>query len=364
MSSATDNEQAVELGGDIMSDSQVDGKLTKDSQGKKRFSVSTDVIPSHSKWCWSTDPVQLKAYRLKKTISELPPNIYSAIIVSSSVEFGDDYWVNRALEVEIFICACANVLIQFIGIFFAYKLYSNALAENDNHSCGKFQTNRNLRWMAVGLWAFTLLIDFYETYSMQLWITYALGDSAAGWFAPCLEKVFDPCFERCCGFKPSYWFIPPKMRKAHLINADGEYVTEGTMLEIYKSLRGASIAQQLFIKVIVLAVKYFVAIVLLLVGTGWLVSTTEDEDLLLNCIALEFILQLSTNIYDFFLSAELKKFVEEDAPKFEIEYEEGPTKFHRATGIIKKGIVLGVFWVGSNQLFCRNSADFRLNIFD
>jgi hypothetical protein len=350
----------VELGDANVSDVW---NTPRETQAKKRFSVSTGVAPSQTNWCWSTQPVKLEDYDRKKTLSELPPNIYSAIIVSSSVEFSDDYWVNRALEAEIFLCAMANVMIQFIGIFFAYKLYSNALAENDNHSCGHFQTNRNLRWMSVGLWAFTVLIEFYETYSMQLWISYALGDSTAGWFGRCLEKV-DPYFENCCGFKPSYWFVPPKMRDAHLVNADGEYVVEGNMVEIYKSLRGASVAQQIFIKVVVLAVKYFVALVLLLVGTGWLVSTTEDEDLLLNCIALEFILQLSTNIYDFFLSAELKRFVEEDAPKFQIEYEEGPTNFHRATGIIKKGVVLAVFWFGSNQLFCRDSANFRLNFFD
>jgi hypothetical protein len=355
----------VELGGENVSDVY---STPRETEYPKRLPVYTGAFfdSKVTNWCWSTQPVKLQDYDKKKTISELPPNIYSAIIVSSSVEFSDDWWVNRALEAEIFLCAMANVCIQFIGIYFAYKLYSNALAENDNHSCGHFQTNRNLRWMSVGLWAFTVLIEFYETYSMQLWISYAFGDSAAGWFSSCLQKV-DPFFMYfCCGFRPSYWLIPPRMREAFLVKADGEYVTdtEGNMAEIFKSLRGASIAQQIFIKVIVLAVKYFVAIVLLLVGTGWLVSTTEDEDLLLNCIALEFILQLSTNIYDFFLSAELKRFVEEDAPKFAIEYEEGPTNFHRATGILKKAVILGVFWFGSNQLFCRDSANFRLNIFD
>ena len=68
----------------------------------------------------------------------------------------------------------------------------------------------------------------------------------------------------------------------------------------------------------------FVAFVLAVVGTGWLVQSEQNEDLLLNCIALEFILQLSGNVYDFFLSSEIKRFVEEDSPKFEIHYEEGP----------------------------------------
>lgn len=302
---------------------------------------------------------RLEGYEHKTTLSELPPNIYSAIIVSSSIEFGDNKTVNRLLDAEIFFLAMANVCVQFIAIFFTYKLYADALHENNDHSCGQFQANRNLRWMAVAIWSFSLLNDIYETYSMQLWISYALGDSAAAWFRTFLETYVDCC---CC-FQASYWLVPPQMREAKIVDSNGDPVLKGNMCEIYKSLRGASMVQQLFIKVVVLGVKYFVAFVLAVVGTGWLVQSGSNEDLLLNCIALEFILQLSGNCYTFFLSSELKRFVEEDAPKFQITYESKPTEFHRATGIIKKAIVLVTFSVLCNQLFCRESANFKLDFF-
>jgi len=302
---------------------------------------------------------KLEGYDVKKTTSELPPNIYSAIIVSSTIKFGDNHTVNRLLDGEIFFLALANIIVQFIAVYFAYKLYADALAENDFHSCGSFQTSRNLRWMAVAIWSFSLLNDIYETYRMQLWISYAFGDNAASWFRELLENYVDGCI---C-FRASYWLVPPQMRQAELVDANGDPVTKGNMVEIKKALRGASFIQQVFVKVVVLGVKYFVALVLAVVGTGWLVQSGSNEDLLLNCIALEFILQLSGNCYSFFLSSELKRFVEEDAPKFQISYHGGATQCHRATGIIKKTIVLIIFSVACNQLFCRESANFTLDWF-
>lgn len=368
MSSEYDNDTAVELtaahrrvgGADTDSSEFTEPSIVPTERTHTIVRTDVDDDVHGGIFCSSVGPARLDDYKLKTTLAELPPNIYSAIIVSSSIEFGDSDAVNRILDMEIFLLSMANVLVQFIAVYFTYTLYDEALREHNNHSCGEFKTDRNLRWMAVGLWTFSLMNDVYETYSMQLWISYALGDFSASRARVFLENFADPC---CCGLKPSYWFVPPQMREAQLVDKDGNPVASGNMVEIYKSLRGASCCQQLFIKVVVLGVKYFVALVLAVIGTGWLVQSETNEDLLLNCIALEFILQLSGNVYTFFLSSELKRFVEEDAPKFEITYEEGPTKCHRSTGILKKAFILGGFGLACNQVFCHDNANTRLNWF-
>jgi len=312
-----------------------------------------DTAHSHA------EPEILDDYHFKTTLCQLPPNIYSVIIVSSSIEFGNSEMVNRVMNAEIYFLMMTNVLVQFIACYFTYKLYSDALEENDDHSCGQFTTDKNLRWMAVGVWSFSLLTDIYETYHMQIWITYAFGDEELTLYKKILEDYAD---DRCC-CKASYWLLPSAMREAYLVDEDGEIVNDGNPYEILKALQSASLCNQIFIKVVVLGVKYFVAIVMALVGTGWLVQAQENEDLLLDCIALEFVVHLSKDVYDFFISHELKRFVEKECPKFLVKYEEDPTKCHRASGIAKKGFILLIFSLGCNLLFCRESANFTLHFF-
>ena len=56
------------------------------------------------------------------------------------------------------------------------------------------------------------------------------------------------------------------------------------------------------------------------------------ESLILNATALGFVLELNTMIYDYFMSKEQKKVVEEIAPIFEVTYTAGQSHYHRISG--------------------------------
>jgi hypothetical protein len=100
--------------------------------------------------------------------------------------------------------------------------------------------------------------------------------------------------------------------------------------------------------------KLGVGLALVCYGAAFVVMTDKDEELILNALALTFILKVDEMIYSFCFGWEMKHIVSQLSPHLKIITGKRTTTFYRNFGISAKVLLLSVLSLGTITTFCDN----------
>eukprot|EP00494_Astrolonche_serrata_P029584 UN29851 len=191
-----------------------------------------------------------------ETKMSLPLSMYSAAMVIPLCQVGSSTYQKWIIYIQITLLYLANGFIQLGLITYVYWIYQDQ--EDEYGECGGYKTRQPVRWMCILLYTAVCAGDIVETMKLAFWT----------WYFPSTSE-------------PGAW---EKLSYEVVEQADGDTVTE------YKS--GMNTLYRVYIFLIVLAPKMMLALALLGYGTGFIVTTNDEAEILLNALALVFVLEI------------------------------------------------------------------------
>jgi len=239
---------------------------------------------------------------------KLPESIYSAVIILPLCENLSKR--KSTINFQIYFCHWCNIFVQSQLLKYVYIIY------NDNRDelggCGGYQTEPMVRYVCVLIYVAYCIGDLGETLKMYLFIhNFPTVDT--------------------------FQFLRYKQESDE--DSDGLELASG-MTRKWK----------IFVTFFVIIPKLCVAFALLTYGTGFVVNTDDDGDLILNALALGFVLEIDEMSYEYFLTFQMQD-VLDNLPA--IGLKPGRTmKLNRDIGITIKALVLGLVTAMTYQAFC------------
>jgi len=204
----------------------------------------------------------------------LPETIYSSLIILPLCNnVGKTVYHRKLIRCALFFCLMANLAIQGFFLRYVYKIYSDNKDNPLVGECGSYKTDPNLRVFCTLVFTAYCFSEIAETFDMLTWI----------------KK-----------FPTSTKYEPLELRE--ITGADGE--TE------VKFSSGMTSWYKWYCYICILFPKFSIAVALLTYGTGFVVTTIYDSDLILNAIALGFVLDIDDMAYTYFMTYQMREIVQ------------------------------------------------------
>jgi len=278
---------------------------------------------------------------------QLGENIYSALMVVPFIPAVMDKWKHRLFIAEYYSLIFANALVQGVITIYIRLIYQDAAEENGR--CGSKENSKPLRWVCIMCYVGYVIGDLNETWNMVLW----LYNQAGGPF-PCV----DWCVDSVTGMMAPPADVPVQERqqsmfeaKFTIVDADGDERNKYT-LKISDNIKNMNCLNKLFMYFGVLGYKFGIAAALIGYGSGYIIASEQDSDIILNALALCFVLDIDEMIYCFFCSKEIQNVVEEKAPRVQKTVPlEGKECWRVSMIPFKVFFLVGITWA-ENIFYC------------
>lgn len=331
----------------IMTGAEADVELpqVKPDVGKARLSqaVSPSVINMDSIWD-ATEAMR------ENDVLSLPDNIYTAAIIlpyirnqkaKSTCPTCERLW----RDLQILMLVGANVVAQIFLIRYIADIYVEGVDESGR--CGSttrevanLATSKELRAISLAIFIGFCLIDFLETWNM-LWWWLDLSNAYPKCVFSCISTILSCVTCGCCK-----WELK---RNASVADKDGNQ--SDSALEMESRFQGSNWMRKAFVFFIILC-KFLICVSLVVIGTGFLLLSETNADLILNALALTFILDLSTMFYQFFLTTEMKTIVETFTPIVIVKTDATSNWFSANVSIAARSAVLGFSSLFMYSFYC------------
>lgn len=248
----------------------------------------------------------------------MPHSIYSSIIMLPLCEsFGNTSKSRTMITLQILFCFIANLYVQITLLFYVYWIYWDQTEELGE--CGGYVTQSLIRGICVLIYTGYCIADFGETLKMFLFV---------------------------------YQF--PKQKED-----DHKYLQYKVVAGENQYNMGMSTCYKWFVYLFILFPKVCIASALLSYGTGFVVNTDEESDLILNALALGFVLDIDEMIYGYFLTFNMQNLIETLPP---IQIDMAPDNGNSISklclvgnklyGIIFKAFLLGGLTYATYNSYC------------
>lgn len=244
----------------------------------------------------------------------LPESIYTALMMlpscSNLTTNKTEAWL---LYVQLLFCHFINLTLQGMLLAYVWEIYVEVRGELGY--CGNWETTKHLRWICILIYVSYCLADIAET--LQMW-------------------TFVYNFPRAEAREP--------IRYGVTINTE----TDEEIL-VYES--GFTKCQKIYMFLCILIPKFGMACTLIALGTGFVVTTDDDADLILNALALGFVLDLDELMYQTFCSFNMRRMVEEFPPVYIHDGRLGEI-MGKKCGVFVKCIGIVAITTMTYRLFC------------
>jgi len=279
-------------------------------------------------------------------ILNLPENIYTAAIIlpftrDRNKSTFENYW----RDFQVLLLVATNIVAQTFLIVYVQDTYDKTV--DNTGRCGTDagpSTDKRLRPVAEAIFVGYCLIDMVETWNMFWWwidMSKAIPDWALTKISELLSCVFCAC-TRCCG----KWNL---VRDTQIVNKEGEESAFAN--EFHTRVTECSWIRKAFVLFIILC-KFSLCANLANFGTGFLLISESNSDLILNALALTFILELDEMFYIFFLTTEMRVIVETFTPMVVVKTDENTGWFLRNTTIFARAMMLCVITLFMVSFYC------------
>jgi hypothetical protein len=202
----------------------------------------------------------------------LPETLYSSLIILPLCsKIGSSPLHRKIINLSLYFCLGANFVIQGVFLLYVYKIYEDAKQEPPEGVgiCGGYEhTDRDLRIFCILVYTAYCFSDVAETLKMACFV-YNFPTS----------KAYE------------------QLQFKETIDEFGD-----TKIE-YAS--GMPIWYKAYCYINILLPKFAIAAALLTYGTGFVVTTDENENLILNALALGFVLDIDNMAYEFFMTFQM-----------------------------------------------------------
>lgn len=285
---------------------------------------------------------------------QLPESIYTAAITLPLTELDRHPAWDNWMKLQIIGLLGANLFIQGMLTWYIRKITNEnedeygMCAQLDCASmgaddCAENELKELCQWDADSMTCsrheeHALIANVYQV-CIVIYIGYMLSDI--------IDSIYMTMWwHRLCNWN---W----KSHRFELVNADGESDEEVTAMA--KVMMNASWKYKAYVYLFVLLPKYAIALTLLVLGAGFIVNTDSNENLILNALALGFIIELDEMIYEGLIGTRLRQFVEK-TPVINIKGAERDASWTSLAfgrfGIVVKLVLLAVFSYASLVYFC------------
>lgn len=261
-----------EVTADIIDDkgpvAQAGGTFNDDNLTTTREASDSSIMKKEPEWHVFQPGEGLESL----TAITLPETIYSSLIILPlCTNIGRTAFHRKLISLSLFFCLLANLAIQGFFLRYVYKIYVDN--EEEHGQCGTKLTDRNLRIFCILVFTGYCFSEIGETFNMFTFVR---------------------------NFPTSKGFEPLRLKEKK--NEDGETETEfhSGMTQCFKW----------YCYLTILIPKFGIAVALLTYGTGFVVTTVNDEDLILNAIALGFVLDIDDMAYNYFMTYQMREVVQ------------------------------------------------------
>jgi len=263
---------------------------------------------------------------------ELPESLYSLAMMLPLETFEESKFWNNFIHGQMMFALWINFFIQVTLIGYLYYITS----ENaDEHGlCGSYDLTPMIYRLCVPIYIAYCLKDMIESTEMIYYFTtMTMKDSEVqdNGYITREEKQVGLTFK--------------------VVDEDGDVTAD--VLENSRKLNSISFKYKIYVYVAVLIPKFLLALGLLIIGTGFIVNTDDDENIILNALALGFILEMDEMIYEFISSAQWQECVA-TIPKVQILGDEKKAGFFKRFGALGKTAVLGILSYSMLVYWCPN----------
>jgi len=260
---------------------------------------------------------------------ELPESLYSAAMVLPLETFdGSKFW-NNFIHSQMIFSLFVNYFIQ--GTLIGYLFYI-AMENADEHGyCGGYNLTPMIYRLCVLIYIAYCLKDMIETLEMMYWFRMMANKQS---------QILDD--GKIMGAKQTAMMYK-------VVDEDDD-TTQDVLLNARK-INVMSTSYTIYIYAAVLIPKFMIAVAVMLIGTGFIVNTDSDENLILNALALGFILEMDEMIYEFIASPQWQECVC-TIPRIQILGDERKAGFWKRFGVPLKIALLAVLSYGSLIYFC------------
>jgi len=303
-----------------------------EAKGAFEKSLSAEEITAVDEWCEE---------QLEQTeLFELAEDIFACLMV---IPFLDEKfialpkedgsnWKHKLFLWEYYSLIVANAGVQGIILIYVRLIWADAKVENGE--CGSPDNTKNLRYVCIMCYIGYVMADLLQTYTMILWLWTIAG---VPFSCACVESVLKSAEEATA---VDY----------RIIDAEESIDNKKTII-IARNLKNMSSFQRFFLYFVVIGFKIGVAFALIGYGSGYVIASASDADIILNALALCFILELDGMVYEMFVSQEYKAVMEDDAPRVEMKIASGGDKMKLASIPIKIFLLVGGTYV-ENMIYC------------
>jgi len=244
---------------------------------------------------------------------QLPDTLYSSLIILPLCEtLGKTKWNRALINFSLYWCMAANFTIQGFFLRYVYKIYVDSTAEYG--VCGGRETDTNLRIFCILVYTAYCFADVAETMKMS-------------------SFVFN--FPECAKFQKL------ELKQVEE-NGETELVFASGMTKMYK----------LYCFLCILFPKFVIACSLLTYGTGFVVTTDANENLILNALALGFVLEIDDMAYEYFMTFQMRAVVSQ-LPAIEISASM-MMRINTHYGTVIKAVILITLTLGTLNAYCPN----------
>lgn len=246
------------------------------------------------------------------TAISLPETIYSSLIILPlCTNIGRTAFHRNLISLSLFFCLLANLAIQGFFLRFVYKIYVDN--EEELGQCGSRMTDRNLRVFCTLVFTGYCFSEIGETFNMFTFVR---------------------------NFPTSSSFEGLRLKEKKNEDGESEVTFHSGMTQCHKW----------YCYLTILIPKFGIAVALLTYGTGFVVTTVNNEDLILNAIALGFVLEIDDMAYNYFMTYQMQEVVS-GLPPVVIEAS-CTTDFNTHYGTFVKAALLFGFTIMMLTFYC------------
>jgi len=239
----------------------------------------------------------------------LPADIWGVFILELVTDFAEmfDGMISVARVTRMTFVAIAagiNFWLQFVILHYInYFIVGKALHDVQSnyahyhrdvfHADGSFDEQRWKAWEGAPLKLCSMAVDGDAVFSICIvfvWSGRMLGELRA------IERFFRNVVK--------IGALPPGKKVSDMVE---EIVDPKTQKIEELHLRYLNCISRMFIYISVIIPKVIIAVVLLYIGCAWLAATTKKTNLILNALALEFVISIDENMYEHFAPERMKE---------------------------------------------------------
>lgn len=249
--------------------------------------------------------------KLRIHLIELPSNVWAALMVLPQCQLSTNPYYDYMLKLQLGFVWFVNFIVQGSMVWYVREITSSQAEDPEVFECHAHENKADtyLRNICILIFVCMVLADLGETWMMHQW--YQAMTPTLEW----CERLFGNAYK--------------------IVNQDYETKDPDT-LDIANSITKLNNFQYYFIWIFVIGAKYALGIYIILFGTGFIVTTSDDMDIILNSVALLFIVETDELVYEYFMSIEMKELFEK-APRILVA---GDHERHPFTIFMKSTVTL------------------------